>query len=144
MNILLSCRVRFTVGTARPDSRVTRKLAAKALARALALLYLTGCVGTASQIHVTSTQSVLWKEMGASAVWWDIKHSDRCFIYYHAFDPFNMLQYLVAFSAKLPGQETAMSVEKTQTLTPIQIANFNAEMEPARRWYSYSYSCYFC
>lgn len=52
---------------------------------------------------------------------------------FHAFDPFNMLQYLVAFSAKLPGQETAMSVEKTQTLTPIQITNFNAEMEPARR-----------
>jgi len=51
----------------------------------------------------------------------------------HAFEPSNMLQYRVAFSAKLPGQETAMSVEKTPTLTPIQITNFNAEMEPARR-----------
>jgi len=51
----------------------------------------------------------------------------------HAFEPSSMLQYRVAFSAKLPGQETAMSVEKTPTLTPIQITNFNAEMEPARR-----------
>lgn len=45
----------------------------------------------------------------------------------------DMFQYLVAFSAKLAGQETATSVEKTLTLTPIQIANLNAEMEPARR-----------
>lgn len=44
-----------------------------------------------------------------------------------------MFQYLVAFSAKLAGQETAMSVEKTQTSMPIQITNFNAEMEAARR-----------
>jgi len=56
------------VGTARPDLRVTRILAAKALAWAT-LLYLTGCVGTASQIHVTSMQTVLWREMGESAVW---------------------------------------------------------------------------
>lgn len=45
----------------------------------------------------------------------------------------DMFQYLVAFSAKLAGQEMATSVEKTLTLTPIQITNFSAEMEPARR-----------
>lgn len=39
----------------------------------------------------------------------------------------------VAFSAKLAGQEMATCVERTQTLTLIQIRNFSAEMEPARR-----------